>query len=75
MKVLHIYPKSNDLIRQHVMLLAEGMQQSADILTADSGTNIRQQIIEEEPDILQDAASLFLPLFALQLLPVLDPFL
>ena len=52
MKVLHIYPKSNDLIWQHVMLLAEGMQQSADILTADSGANIRQQIIENEPDIL-----------------------
>lgn len=52
MKVLHIYPKSNDLIRQHVMLLTEGMQQSADILTADSGTNIRQQIIEKNPDIL-----------------------
>ena len=52
MKVLHIYPKSDDLIRQHVMLLAGGMQQSADIRTADSGTNIRQQIIEQEPDIL-----------------------
>ncbi len=52
MKVLHIYPKSDDLIRQHVMLLAEGMQQSAEIHTADSGTHIRQQIIEYHPDIL-----------------------
>jgi len=52
MKVLHIYPKTDDLIRQHVMLLAGGMQQSADILTTDSGANIRQMVINEQPDIL-----------------------
>ena len=52
MKVLHIYPKNNDLIRQHVMLLADGMRQSANILTADSGMNLRQQITEQEPDIV-----------------------
>lgn len=52
MKILHIYPKTNDLIRQHVMLLASGMQQSAEVHTADSGTKIRQQIIDYKPDIL-----------------------
>ena len=52
MKVLHIYPKSDDLIRQHVMLLAGGMQQSTEVLTADSGTNIRQLITSQQPDIL-----------------------
>ena len=52
MKVLHIYPKNDNLIRQHVMLLADGMRQSADILTADSGMNLRQMIIDQEPDIL-----------------------
>jgi hypothetical protein len=52
MKILHIYPKTDYLIRQHVMLLAEGMQQSATILTADSGKNIKQLIIEQEPDIV-----------------------
>ena len=52
MKILHIYPKTNELIRQHVMLLAGGMQQSAEISTADSGMSIRQQIFDHEPDIL-----------------------
>ena len=52
MKVLHIYPKTNNLIRQHVMLLADGMRQSADMFTADSGMNLRQQIIAQKPDIL-----------------------
>ena len=52
MKVLHIYPKSDNLIRQHVMLLAGSMQQSAEVFTADSGANIRQMIISQQPDIL-----------------------
>lgn len=34
------------------MLLSEGMKQSADIHVADSGTNIRQQLTELQPDIL-----------------------
>lgn len=53
MKVLHIYSKADDLIAQHVKLLADGMRQSLEeVVMADSATNLRQQIIEHEPDIL-----------------------
>ena len=52
MKVLHIYPKNNRLIHQHVMMLVDGMQQSADISATDSSTNLRQHITDQKPDIL-----------------------
>ena len=52
MKVLHIFPKTDDLIRQHVQLLSDGMKQSVDVHMCDSGTNIRQQLMELRPDIL-----------------------
>lgn len=52
MKVLHIYPKNNRLIHQHVMMLVDGMQQSANISATDSSTNLRQHITDQKPDIL-----------------------
>lgn len=53
MRVLHIYSKADNLVAQHVKLLADGMKQSfEDVITADSATNLRQLIIEHQPDIL-----------------------
>ena len=52
MKVLHVYPKSDALIRQHVTLLADGMRQSADVQVADSTSSFRQYLHEMEPDVV-----------------------
>lgn len=52
MKVLHIYPKSDELIRRHVALLAEGMRQSADIRFVDNSAAFRTQLQEQQPDIV-----------------------
>ena len=50
MKVLHIYPKSDELIRRHVVLLAEGMRQSADIRFVDNSADFRTQL-QEGPNL------------------------
>ena len=52
MKVLHIYPKADELIRRHVVLLAEGMRQSADVRMADSSAAFRNILQEQQPDIV-----------------------
>jgi len=52
MKVLHVYPESNQLIQRHVMMLVEGMRQSAEVYTACKGTVARQMMEEREPDIV-----------------------
>jgi len=52
MKVLHIYPSNNDLIRQHVSLLVDGLQHSADIRMADSFSSFKQHLNTQEPDII-----------------------
>lgn len=52
MKVLHIYPPSDELIRRHVALLVEGMRPSADIRFADNYTTFRALLEEQEPDIV-----------------------
>lgn len=52
MKVLHIYPKSDDLILRHVTLLAEGMRHSAEIHVTDSAKAFRQFLHEVHPDIV-----------------------
>ena len=52
MKVLHIYPKADELIRRHVVLLAEGMRQSADVRLADSSAAFRSILQEQQPDIV-----------------------
>ena len=52
MKVLHVYPESNQLIQQHVMMLADGMRQSAEVFTA-CKANVAKKLMEErEPDIV-----------------------
>lgn len=52
MKVLHIYPKSDELIQRHVALLAEGMRQSADVRFTDSNAAFRTIFQEQQPDIV-----------------------
>ena len=52
MKVLHVYPESNHLIQRHVMMLTEGLRQSAEVYTASKGSAARQIIIDREPDII-----------------------
>lgn len=52
MKVLHVYPESNHLIQRHVMMLTEGLRQSAEVYTASKGSAARQIITDREPDII-----------------------
>ena len=52
MKVLHVFPESNQLIQRHVMMLTEGMRQSASVWTSGKGTDARQMMEEREPDIV-----------------------
>ena len=52
MKVLHIYPKSDELIQRHVALLAECMRQSADVRFTDSNAAFRTIFQEQQPDIV-----------------------
>ena len=52
MKVLHIYPESDQLVKRHVMMLVDGMRQSTYVYTAGSSNAARQQIKEREPDII-----------------------
>ena len=57
MRVLHIYSKADNLIAQHVKLLADGMKQSLDeVIVADSTMNLRQLI----PIFVDDAFGLVL---------------
>ena len=52
MKVLHVYPESDQLIQRHVMMLADGMRQSAEVYTAGNSTSARQQLKLRDPDII-----------------------
>ena len=52
MKVLHVYPESDQLIKRHVMMLSDGLRQSADVYTAGNSSAARQQIKERQPDIV-----------------------
>lgn len=52
MKVLHVYPESNHLIQRHVMMLTEGLRQSAEVYTASKSSAIRQIITDRDPDII-----------------------
>jgi hypothetical protein len=52
MKVLYLYPKTDQLISRHVSLLTEGLRYSADIRTADSVGTLRKAIQEKLPDII-----------------------
>lgn len=52
MNVLHIYPRSNELIQRHVQLLVEGLRQSANVLVADNKKSLYQQAHDFEADII-----------------------
>lgn len=52
MKVLYLYPKSDQLISQHVSMLTERLRQSAEIRTADSVSALRKALQEQMPDII-----------------------
>ena len=52
MKVLHIYPKSDDMIVRHVNILLEGMRHSADVRATDSPSDFKTICRQMEPDIV-----------------------
>ena len=52
MKVLYLYPKSNQLISQHVSMLTEHLQQSVETHIADSVGALRKALQEQIPDII-----------------------
>ena len=52
MNVLHIYPKSSELIQRHVQLLVEGLRQSATIVVADNTKSFYQQARDAQADII-----------------------
>lgn len=52
MKVLYLYPKSNQLISQHVSMLTERLQQSVETHIADSVGALRKALQEQIPDII-----------------------
>ena len=56
MKILLVYPESNQLIQQHVMMLTQGLRQSTDISAVSTAAAFRQlmkqQEEENQPDII-----------------------
>ncbi len=52
MKVLHVYPKSDELICRHVALLRQSMQHSATLDFADNASEARKKLREMDPDIV-----------------------
>ena len=52
MKILHLYPKQNDMIASHVSILTEGMRHSAEVQTADSYTLFKARFLEMQPDVV-----------------------
>lgn len=52
MKILHIYPKSDDMVARHVSILVEGMQHSAEVRATCSGSEAKRLCKEMQPDIV-----------------------
>lgn len=52
MKILHIYPKNDDMIMRHVSLLSEGMRLSADVQVATSLSEFKTRFQQQSPDIV-----------------------
>lgn len=52
MKVLHIFSKSDQQIRQHVELLADGLRQSMEVCISDNYSTFKQQLKQIHPDIV-----------------------
>lgn len=52
MNVLHIFPKDNKLIAQHVQLLVEGLKQSANVRVAENNKSFYHQARDFKADII-----------------------
>ena len=52
MKILHLYPKSDDMIAKHVSILAEGLRNSAEIQVAESLSDFKERFRQMQPDIV-----------------------
>ena len=52
MKVLHIYPKSDNMIARHVNILVEGLRHSADVQSTTSLSEFKAINRQMEPDIV-----------------------
>ena len=52
MKILHIYPKSDNMIAKYVSILVEGMHHSADVRATDSPRDFMAICQKMEPDIV-----------------------
>jgi len=52
MKILYVYPKSDELISRHVALLTTGLRENAEVRIADNQASFRQALKEMEPDIV-----------------------
>ncbi|MBR1504154.1 MAG: glycosyltransferase [Prevotella sp.] len=52
MKILHIYPKNDEVIRQHVQLIVDSLREHADIRMVDTYSDFKQHLQTQEPNIL-----------------------
>ena len=52
MKVLHLYPKSDNMIVKHINILLEGMRHSIDVRATDSPSDFKTICRQMEPDIV-----------------------
>ena len=52
MKILHFYPKSDQMIAQYVGILADGMRNSAEVERANAISQYKQRLRETPPDIV-----------------------
>ena len=52
MKILHIYPKSDNMMARHVNILMEGLRHSADVQATSSLTEFKTIIRQMQPDIV-----------------------
>ena len=52
MKVLYVYPKNDDMVMQHVTMLSEGMQNSAEVRSVNNPSDAKAIVREWVPDIV-----------------------
>lgn len=52
MKILHVYPKTDEMVAQHVTLLMEGMQHSAELQAVSNLADFKTVCKSFEPDIV-----------------------
>lgn len=52
MKILHVYPKTDEMVAQHVTLLMEGMQYSAELQAVSNLADFKTVCKSFEPDIV-----------------------